>query len=89
MDQKLYEIIQEINDKLHNIDKTLVKQEEQLAYHIKRTDLLEEQTTAMKKDTDEVADHVHKINTIGMVIMKIFAALGIIIPIMISFGMFR
>lgn len=89
MNEKLFEIIQEINDKLHSIDKTLVKQEEQLAYHIKRTDILEEQVSTMKKETDLVADHVTRLNTIGYVVLKLFAAVGVIASILASFGIFR
>jgi uncharacterized protein YoxC len=89
MDIRLIEALKEINDKLHNMDKTLTVQQEQLAYHIKRTDLLEEQTNLMKKETDMVADHVSRINTIGQVILKVFAALGVIASIMASFGVFR
>lgn len=43
-DERLVRIedkIDKLADRLGSIDKTLVRQEDQLAYHIKRTDLLE------------------------------------------------
>lgn len=48
---RIEEKIDSIADRLNSIDVTLAKQEQQLAYHIRRTDLLEEQVKP-------ISDHV-------------------------------
>ena len=51
----------EFNSKLNNIDKTLVKQHEQLKYHIKRTDLLEQRVQEIKDEVVPIHTHVDRV----------------------------
>lgn len=43
-----------IKDQLHSIDKTLVRQESQLADHIRRTELLEKEVLPIKRHVDQM-----------------------------------
>lgn len=62
--------LDKIDDKLNSIDKTLVKQEENLAEHMRRTELLEE---ALKP----VEEHVAHMRGIG----KAIVYMGILVSI--------
>ncbi len=44
--------VDEVKDKLHSIETTQVRMEGDLKYHIKRTDLLEEQVELINKQTE-------------------------------------
>ena len=44
--------VDEVKDKLHSIETTQVRMEGDLRYHIKRTDLLEEQVELINKQTE-------------------------------------
>ena len=73
--------IYEINGSLKEISKSLIvnntileKQEEGLAEHIRRTDLLEEKISPVEK-------HVHAVNTIAKVIVGAITIVGTIIGI--------
>lgn len=69
--EKLEAKIDKIMDRISSIDATLAKQEVTLAYHIKRTDLLEKQVEPVQKHTNELK---------GIVTMlKILALLATII----------
>lgn len=60
-----------LDDSLINIDKTLVKQEAQLAEHIRRTNALE-------KKLEPVEAHVNKVNGAFILIGVLSTILGIL-----------
>lgn len=74
MDKQLNRIeekLDKVADRLTSIDVTLGRQEEQLAYHIKRTDMLEEQLAPVKT-------HVAMVNG-ALKLVGILGVLGAII----------
>lgn len=64
---RIEEKIDRLGDRLSSVDMTLIKQHEQLAYHIKRTDILEAKVSP-------ISDHVAFVR----VAMKILAAAALI-----------
>lgn len=56
--------LDKIEDRLDSIDKTLIKNTESLEYHIKRTDLLQEQVKTLDTNLKPVEDHVKSVNLI-------------------------
>jgi uncharacterized coiled-coil protein SlyX len=69
--------LDDVSHAIHNIDKTLVRQEEQLAYHIKRTNLLEEKM-------QPVESHVAAVN----VVLKLVGFLAVLISITTAIAKF-
>ena len=49
MEERILNKLDKIEDRLDRIDVTLAKQHEQIAYHIKRTNLLEESLKPIQK----------------------------------------
>lgn len=74
---KMDDKIDKIEDNLHNVDKTLVKQEANLQEHMRRTDLLE----ASQNDLRDVVKPLTKIYTVGWGIGKIIISLGVAIAV--------
>jgi hypothetical protein len=68
---KLIEHLQNIDSSLHAIDKTLIKQEENLKEHMRRTELLEADLKPIKK-------HVSMIQGAGSLIVFISIIGGIV-----------
>jgi hypothetical protein len=62
--------LDKLDEKLGSMDNTLIRQEEQLAYHIKRTDLLEQKL-------EPVETHVKRVDGAG----KLLGILAIIVGI--------
>ena len=60
-----------LREHLNDITVLLARQEEQLRYHIKRTDLLEESVDLLRKDFIPVKKHVELVNSL----CKIFTIL--------------
>lgn len=52
--QEMRADVKDLDQHLSNIDKTLTKQEAQIAYHIKRTNLLEEKIEPVQKHVQMV-----------------------------------
>lgn len=50
----LEERFSKLDERLHSIDKTLVKQEENIAEHIRRTELLEQDLKPIKSHVNQV-----------------------------------
>lgn len=59
-------------ERLDSIDKTLIKQEEQISYHIKRTDLLEAKADAIEEDIKPLKERMNQFD--GM--KKLFVIVG-------------
>lgn len=70
-EERILDKLDKLDDRLNNIDKTLVKQEENLAEHMRRTDLLE-------KKFEPVEDHVKHVTGIGKAIAFIGVIAGIV-----------
>lgn len=60
-----------LDERLDGITQVLVKQEEQLAYHIKRTNLLEEKLEPIEK-------HVALMNALAKIIIALIGVGGVI-----------
>lgn len=58
--------IDTLHDKLSSIDATLIQQHEQLAYHIKRTDLLEDDIKPIKKHVAAVEGAIKFIGVLAL-----------------------
>lgn len=65
------------SDELTEVKTTLASQQKSLDYHIKRTDLLEEQVNLLRNDLEPVEDHVKGIKFLGKVIGVISLIVGI------------
>lgn len=69
----LYDLVKEIDRKqdlqteqLNSINITLVKQHESIDYHIKRTDLAEENTKMLREEVEELRQDVTKLKEPGI-----------------------
>lgn len=67
-DNRLNDKIDEIIDKLASINVSIAKMEVDVAHHIKRTDLLEEQVEPMKKHADELAGVIKFLKISGVIV---------------------
>lgn len=74
LDAKFDEKLDKLDTYMHSIDKTLVKQNADLEYHIKRTTQLEDEFTKINERLVPIEDHTKKINTIGKVFFALFSA---------------
>ena len=61
--------LDKLDSRLDSVDKTLVKQEENLKEHMRRTDLLEKQHNSMQKNIHEelepIKNHVNQVKGIS------------------------
>jgi archaellum component FlaC len=58
---RILEKLDKIDDRLNDIDKTLVKNTESLEQHMMRTSLLETHVKALEKEVLPIAKHVTKV----------------------------
>lgn len=65
--------LSKLTDSIHSIDKTLVKQEENLREHMRRTELAENNISKLSSELEPVKKHVVAVNTI----LKFFGALSL------------
>lgn len=76
MDDRLTRIedsLIKVTETLHSVDKTLVKQEENLREHMRRTELAENNISSLRAELEPVKKHVLAVNTI----LKFFGALSL------------
>lgn len=73
MEDRLINKVDEIIEKLAEINISIVKIEVDVAHHIKRTDLLEEQVSPMKKHADELSGVVKFLKLLGIIITLVEA----------------
>lgn len=66
--------IDKLDDKLESVDKTLIKQEENLREHMRRTEILEEQHTRLESELQPIEKHVNQVR-------GVFKFLSFTIPI--------
>lgn len=86
MDKKADVNHKDIQDKISSIDSTLIKQSKDLEYHIKRTDLLDDEIKGVKVTTRQTQDHVTKVEFFFKVIKwigipTVIAAIGVAIKL--------
>lgn len=62
--EKLSQKIDKLDERLDSIDKTLIKQEGQLALHIRRTEIAEENIKMLRDDLKPIKKHVNMIEGI-------------------------
>lgn len=72
-DQRIPNKLDEIIDKLNGVNISIARIEVDVAHHIKRTDLLEQQVEPMKKHADELAGVVKFLKLAGVIIALIEA----------------
>ena len=53
--------LEKLDDKLDNVDKTLVRNTESLEYHVLRTDMLQDKLNKIEEETKPVLIHVNNI----------------------------
>ena len=63
-DQRILDKLDQMDQRLDNIDITLVRQEGQLAEHMRRSLLNEEAVQLLKTQVEPIKDHVKSVNTI-------------------------
>lgn len=85
LDSKLDQKLEKIDTYMHSIDKTLVKQNADLEYHIKRTTQLEDEFMQINSRLIPIEDHTKKINIIAKVIFAIFSAVIAILGVFEGF----
>lgn len=78
MDAKLDSNHKETQDRCNSIDSTLINQGKDLEYHIKRTNLLEDELQTVKKDVEPVRRHVDKMEFFIKWSFKIIGGSGIL-----------
>lgn len=78
---KLGTKIESVDDKLDSVDKTLVKQEENLKEHMRRTDLLEKQHKELdnhvRQEIEPVKKHINQVT-------GVFKFISIAVPIILT-----
>lgn len=72
MNDRIFEKLDKIDERLNSIDKTLERNTISLEYHIKRTDILQNEVEKMNEDLTPVEDHVKKVHFI----LKVGSMLG-------------
>lgn len=80
LDDKIEKKLDKVEDRLDSVDKTLVKQEAQLAEHMRRTDLLE---TAHKVNADDITA-IKKPFIVAYGIGKVIGFIGLIVGIIVG-----
>ena len=75
---KLEGKIDQIRESIHSIDKTLIRQEEQLAHHIKRTELAEKNIEMLQKQVEPISKHVARTEGALKMLGVVSLVLGII-----------
>lgn len=75
---KLEGKIDQIRESIHSIDKTLIRQEEQLAHHIKRTELAEKSIEMLQKQVEPISKHVARTEGALKMLGVVSLVLGII-----------
>lgn len=81
LDAKFDQKLDKLDTYMHSIDKTLVKQNSDLEYHIKRTTQLEEEFMQINNRLIPIEDHTKKINTIAKVIFAIGSAVAALVGV--------
>jgi len=72
--EKLYDKQEKMSEDMSDIKVILGKQEENIAHHIKRTDLLEENIKLLKEEISPVKEHVHRAEGA----LKLIGTLGVL-----------
>lgn len=63
--KKIEDMLEKIDTRLDNMDMTLVKQEANLAEHMRRTEILESELRPLKSHVDKVKGGIQLIKIIG------------------------
>jgi len=66
-----------LDNKIDNIDKTLVRQEESIKYHIQRTDLLQKQTEKIETEIEPMKKHTAMVEGI----IKFFGIIALFLSV--------
>ena len=74
----ILEKVNKLDDHLDSVDKTLIKQEANLAEHMRRTDLLETQVKSIQDEIVEIQKPITVAIGIGKIIGWISVAVGIV-----------
>ena len=72
-DNRIPAKLDEIIDKLGKVNVSIAKIEVDVAHHIHRTDLLEEQVAPMKKHSDELAGVIKFLKLLGIIVALVEA----------------
>lgn len=71
--KEVLEKLDKLDDRLDSVDKTLVRQEAQLAEHIRRTELLEHAHARLEQEIYEdltpIKVHVGRVSLIGRIVL--------------------
>lgn len=77
---RVVEQLDKLDDKLDAVDKTLVKQEENLREHMRRTELLEKQHEMLQSDIHEelepIKSHINQVKGISKFLAAALPLLG-------------
>jgi hypothetical protein len=82
--EKLYNKVESLDDKLSNIDKTLVKQETNLELHMKRSDHLEHLVQLQGKRIEPIESHVNGVNYFMRITIGIIGLVSVVVGIFTS-----
>jgi hypothetical protein len=77
IEKLLEKLSDDANSKLHDIDKTLVKQEENLKEHMRRTELAEKRLDAIEQDLRPVKKHIARLDGVAKFLGFIALIVGI------------
>lgn len=84
-DSKLIEKLEKLDSRLDSIDVTLAKQAKDLEYHIKRTDLLEQDMSAtadsITRSMEPVLKHINRVESVSWFFAKLGGVLIAILTI--------
>lgn len=75
--ERILDKVDSLDNHLDNINQTLVKQEEQLAYHIHRTNLLEKKIEPIDAHVKQVNGGLKLLGIISVVVGIVAAVLGL------------
>ena len=80
LDEKMDKKFDRVEERLDSMDRTLVKQEANLAEHMRRTELAENAIKALDEDLAPIKKHVNMLQGV----LKLIAVLGTVVGIAVG-----
>lgn len=78
--------VEKLDDRLDSVDKTLVKQEANLAEHMRRTEILEQQHMHIESELEPVKNHVNQVKGVIKLLSFILPLIATIIAAYYKYG---
>jgi hypothetical protein len=77
----LSERLDRVDARLGNIDITLARHDENLAEHMRRTDLLEQRDREIAETLQPIKQHVDRVKFVGIIIAAVMSVVGLAVGV--------